>query len=154
MLSAAVSLADAEGFLFTGRLALYQPPWLADHAVMGTVLLPGTAFVELAVRAGEQAGCDLGEELPLEAPLILPEQGGVRLQIAVGAQDDPGRRTLALHSHPDAATDDEPWARHATGLLAQSDLAAPFDLSAWPPAGAERIVTDGLYDGLEAAGFG
>ncbi|QLH21859.1 type I polyketide synthase [Streptomyces sp. Rer75] len=153
LLGAAVSLADAEGFLFTGRLALDTHPWLADHAVMGTVLLPGTAFVELAVRAGEQAGCDLVEELTLEAPLILPEQGGVRLQIAVGAQDDTGRRTLALHSRPDAATDDEPWVRHATGLLAPSAPTAPFDLSAWPPAGAERIETDGLYEGLAEAGF-
>ncbi|MFF7656838.1 type I polyketide synthase, partial [Streptomyces sp. NPDC007983] len=153
LLGAAVSLADAEGFLFTGRLALDTHPWLADHAVMGTVLLPGTAFVELAVRAGEQAGCDLVDELTLEAPLILPEQGGVRLQIAVGAQDDTGRRTLALHSRPDAATDDEPWVRHATGLLAQSAPTAPFDLSAWPPAGAERVDTEGLYEGLEAAGF-
>ncbi|MGW7687652.1 type I polyketide synthase [Streptomyces asiaticus] len=155
LLGTAVSLADAEGFLFTGRLALDTHPWLADHAVMGAVLLPGTAFVELAVRAGEQAGCDLVEELTLEAPLILPERGGVRLQIAVGAQDDTGRRTLALHSRPDEAGDDEPWLRHATGVLAESAPAAPsFDLSAWPPAGAERIETDGLYEGLAEAGFG
>ncbi|WP_143670387.1 type I polyketide synthase, partial [Streptomyces antimycoticus] len=155
LLGTAVSLADAEGFLFTGRLALDTHPWLADHAVMGAVLLPGTAFVELAVRAGEQAGCDLVEELTLEAPLILPERGGVRLQIAVGAQDDTGRRTLALHSRPDEAGDDEPWLRHATGVLAESTPAAPsFDLSAWPPAGTERIETDGLYDGLAEAGFG
>ncbi|MEU5733256.1 type I polyketide synthase [Streptomyces antimycoticus] len=155
LLGTAVSLADAEGFLFTGRLALDTHPWLADHAVMGAVLLPGTAFVELAVRAGEQAGCDLVEELTLEAPLILPERGGVRLQIAVGAQDDTGRRTLALHSRPDEAGDDEPWLRHATGVLAESTPAAPsFDLSAWPPTGTERIETDGLYDGLAEAGFG
>ncbi|WNE96626.1 type I polyketide synthase [Streptomyces luomodiensis] len=156
LLGTAVSLADAEGFLFTGRLSLETHPWLADHAIMGSVLLPGTAFVELAVRAGEQAGCDLVEELTLEAPLILPERGGVRLQIAVGAPDDTGRRTLALHSCPDEAGDDEPWLRHATGVLAESASApAPtFELSAWPPAGAERIGTDGLYEGLAEAGFG
>ncbi|MCQ8195248.1 type I polyketide synthase, partial [Streptomyces rugosispiralis] len=154
LLGTAVSLADAEGFLFTGRLALDTHPWLADHAVMGAVLLPGTAFVELAVRAGEQAGCDLVEELTLEAPLILPERGGVQLQIAVGAQDDTGRRTLALHSRPDEAGDDEPWLRHATGALAAGTAEGSFDLSAWPPAGAERIETDGLYEGLAEAGFG
>ncbi|WPB93156.1 type I polyketide synthase [Streptomyces malaysiensis] len=154
LLGAAVSLADAEGFLFTGRLSLETHPWLADHAVMGAVLLPGTAFVELAVRAGEQVGCDLVEELTLEAPLILPEQGGVRLQIAVGAEDGTGRRTLALHSRPDEAGDDEPWLRHATGALAAGTAEGSFDLSAWPPAGAERIDTDGLYEGLADAGFG
>ncbi|GDY53724.1 hypothetical protein SVIO_043470 [Streptomyces violaceusniger] len=154
LLGTAVSLADAEGFLFTGRLALDTHPWLADHAVMGAVLLPGTAFVELAARAGERAGCDVVEELTLEAPLILPERGGVQLQIAVGAQDDTGRRTLALHSRPDEAGDDEPWLRHATGALAAGTVESSFDLSAWPPAGAERIETDGLYEGLAEAGFG
>ncbi|MCC5481328.1 polyketide synthase dehydratase domain-containing protein, partial [Streptomyces sp. JA03] len=103
LLGAAVSLADAEGFLFTGRLAVETQPWLADHAVMGAVLLPGTAFVELALRAGEQAGCELVEELTLEAPLVLPEEGGVELQLVVGAPDRSGRRSLAFHSRSDQA---------------------------------------------------
>ena len=33
-------------------------PWLADHVVLGSVLLPGTALVELALRAGDEVGCD------------------------------------------------------------------------------------------------
>ncbi|WP_431044275.1 type I polyketide synthase [Streptomyces sp. P1-3] len=153
LLGAAVALADAEGFLFTGRLSLETHPWLADHAVMGAVLLPGTAFVELAVRAGDQVGCDLLEELTLEAPLILPERGGVLVQIAVGAQDATGRRSLAFHSRPEDAAEEEAWSRHATGVLAEGAAPASFDLSAWPPADAERIGTDGLYEGLAAAGF-
>ncbi|MFF9352774.1 type I polyketide synthase, partial [Streptomyces sp. NPDC014734] len=56
LLGAAVALADTDGFLYTGRLALDTHPWLADHVVAGSVLLPGTAFVELAVRAGDQVG--------------------------------------------------------------------------------------------------
>nr|WP_234352367.1 acyltransferase domain-containing protein [Streptomyces sp. NRRL F-6492] len=47
LLGAAVELADGEGAVLTGRLSLRTHPWLADHAVFGTVLLPGTAFVEL-----------------------------------------------------------------------------------------------------------
>ncbi|MCC3768755.1 SDR family NAD(P)-dependent oxidoreductase, partial [Streptomyces sp. UNOC14_S4] len=135
--------------------SLESHPWLADHAVMGSVLLPGTAFVELAVRAGERAGCGLVEELTLEAPLILPEQGGVALQIAVGAEDATGRRTVAFHSRADDAPDDEPWLRHATGTLTADDTRPPaFDLSAWPPAGAEPVRVEGLYEGLAGAGFG
>ncbi|MGA5130217.1 type I polyketide synthase [Streptomyces olivoreticuli] len=155
LLGAAVSLADSDGFLFTGRLSLETHPWLADHAVMGSVLLPGTAFVELAVRAGERAGCGLVEELTLEAPLILPERGGVALQIAVGAEDATGRRPVAFHSRADGAPDEEPWLRHATGALAAGDGHPPaFDLSAWPPAGAEPVEVAGLYEGLAGAGFG
>ncbi|WP_172388275.1 polyketide synthase dehydratase domain-containing protein, partial [Streptomyces sp. MNP-20] len=66
-------------------------PWLADHAVAGRVLLPGTAFVELAVRAGDEVGCGVLEELTLAAPLVLPERGAVQLQVSVGAEDADGR---------------------------------------------------------------
>ena len=50
LLAAAVRLADADGTLFTGRLSLRTQPWLADHAILGDVLLPGTAFVDLALQ--------------------------------------------------------------------------------------------------------
>ncbi|QES53621.1 polyketide synthase [Streptomyces venezuelae] len=153
LLGAAVPLADGEGFLFTGRLSLDTHPWLADHAVMGTVLLPGTAFVELAVRAGDQAGCDLLEELTLESPLVLAPNAAVRLQIVVGAPDRDGRRTLDLYSGDPDAADDEPWTRHATGTLASGTSRPAFDLTAWPPAGAEPVPVDGLYEHLAQGGF-
>ncbi|CAM5380536.1 Ketosynthase family 3 (KS3) domain-containing protein OS=Streptomyces antimycoticus OX=68175 GN=SSPO_015790 PE=4 SV=1 [Streptomyces antimycoticus] len=72
LLGAAVELADTDGLVLTGRLSLATQPWLADHAVSGTVLFPGTAFLELAIQAGDQVGCDQVEELTLQAPLILP----------------------------------------------------------------------------------
>ncbi|MGA2166512.1 MAG: type I polyketide synthase, partial [Solirubrobacteraceae bacterium] len=57
LLGAAVAMADGEGWRFTGRLSLRTHPWLADHVVLGTALLPGTAFLELALNAGERLGC-------------------------------------------------------------------------------------------------
>ncbi|MFF9352726.1 type I polyketide synthase, partial [Streptomyces sp. NPDC014734] len=154
LLGAAVSLADADGFLFTGRLSLATHPWLAEHFVMGSVLLPGTAFVELAVRAGGRVDCETVDELTLESPLILPEQGAVDLQITVGAPDADGCRPVAFHSRAEDAADHEPWLRHATGALrAGEDRPAAFDLSDWPPQGAEPVETSGLYEGLARAGF-
>ncbi|GHF52665.1 polyketide synthase [Streptomyces mashuensis] len=153
LLGAAVALADADGFLFTGRLSLDTHPWLADHAVMGAVLLPGTAFVELAVCAGDQVGCSFVEELTLEAPLVLPEHGGIQLQVAVGAADESGRRSVTFHSRGDWGHGDDSWVRHASGVLAESNPAGSFDLSAWPPAGAEAVEVAGLYEGLAASGF-
>ena len=84
LLGAAVELAGGEGYLLTGRLSLRAQPWLADHAVAGAVLLPGTAFVEMAVQAGDAAGCGRVEELALEAPLVLPAEGAVQVQVVVG----------------------------------------------------------------------
>ncbi|MDQ0841387.1 SDR family NAD(P)-dependent oxidoreductase [Streptomyces sp. V1I6] len=153
LLGAAVELPDSEGLLFTSRLSLATQPWLADHAVLGSVLLPGTAFVELAVRAGDQAGCDVLEELTLEAPLVLPERGGVQLRLSVAGADESGRRGLSLYSRDEDAPADEPWTRHASGVLATGAQAPAFDLAAWPPAGAQAVDIDGLYEGMAAAGF-
>ncbi|WP_184491556.1 polyketide synthase dehydratase domain-containing protein [Streptomyces sp. I6] len=85
-----MELAGTDAHLFTGRLSLQSHPWLADHAVSGTVLLPGTGFLELALQAGHHVGCGTVEELTLEAPLILPERGGLDVQLNVGAPDDSG----------------------------------------------------------------
>ncbi|MGP9017966.1 type I polyketide synthase [Streptomyces sp. BR1] len=156
LLGATVALADSEGFLFTGRLGLDTHGWLADHAIMDTVLLPGTAFVELAVRAGDQVGCDTVEELTLEAPLVLPERGAVQVQIQVGPPDadGSGRRTFTLSSRSQGGVFDEPWTRHASGVLAQGAARPGFELAQWPPAGAETIGTEALYADLAEVGMG
>ncbi|MFD8330946.1 type I polyketide synthase, partial [Streptomyces lydicus] len=177
LLGAAVEVAGSDEVLFTGRLSLESHAWLADHAVAGTVLLPGTAFVELAVRAGDEVGCGQVEELALEAPLIVPERGGVALQLGLGAADDSGRRTLTLHSR--AAEDgDGPWTRHATGTMAPAgapasgetpgpadstspvaatgtaltDLTEQTDLTVWPPAEAVFVPVGDAYERLAALG--
>ncbi|MGK3110914.1 type I polyketide synthase [Streptomyces sp. WAC05858] len=154
LLGARAELPDADGMLFTGRLALSTHPWLAGHTILDTVLLPGTAFVELAIRAGDQVGCDYLEELTLEAPLVLPAQGGVQLRLSVGAADETGRRPLSLHSRLESLPAEEPWTRHAAGVLASGGRPeASFELSAWPPADAAEVELDGRYEGLLDIGF-
>ncbi len=148
-LGAAVELPDAGGHLLTGLLSLQAQPWLADHAVLGTVILPGTAFVELAAHAAAETGCDLVEELTLQAPLVLPERGGVAIQVLVGAQDDSGRRPLSVHSR----AGEGPWIRNATGALAPGGAPSATDLSNWPPADAQPVDLDGFYDRLADLGL-
>ncbi|WP_396136940.1 type I polyketide synthase [Amycolatopsis sp. 505] len=151
LLAATLPLAGGDGVVLTGRLSLATQPWLADHAVLGTVLLPGTAFVELAIRAGDQAGCPVVEELTLAAPLVLREQDAVAIQVAVAGPDDDGRRELTIHSRPEGRDD---WTAHAAGVLAPAATAQPASWAEWPPAGAEPIAVTGFYDTLAASGFG
>ncbi|AUX43617.1 acyl transferase [Sorangium cellulosum] len=156
LLGAAVPLADSDGFLFTGRLAIADQPWLAGHAVFGSPILPGTAFIELALAAAHRTGLDRIDELTLEAPLPLPLHGAVLLQLTVGAPDTDGRRSLAVHARPEGADHDAPWTKHATALLAPAPADASafaFDLRAWPPAGATPLSIDGLYQRLADAGL-
>ncbi|WP_458643544.1 SDR family NAD(P)-dependent oxidoreductase [Streptomyces sp. NC-S4] len=162
LLGAAVALAGLDGFLCTGRLSLDTHAWLADHTVMGSVVLPGSAFVELAVRAGDQVGCDLLEELTLHAPLVLPQDGGVQLQLWVGAPDATGRRPLGVHSRPEPSDDapaadhdaaERPWTRHADGVLAVGAPQPSFAPETWPPADATPLPVEELYSGLAEAGL-
>ncbi|MEU7024914.1 type I polyketide synthase, partial [Streptomyces sp. NPDC046203] len=152
LLGAAVMLADSDGAVLTGRLSPAAQPWLADHMVGDSILFPGTGFVELAIRAGDQVGCGALEELTLEAPLVLPARGGVQVQVVVGSPDAAGRRTVTLHSRPEDQPD-LPWTKHADGLLTSAAAVAPADLAQWPPAGAEPVDVDGLYDELAGAGL-
>ncbi|MEU0163829.1 polyketide synthase dehydratase domain-containing protein, partial [Streptomyces sp. NPDC006261] len=155
LLGASLELAEGEGALFTGRLSVRSHPWLADHAVMGRVLLPGTALLELAFRAGDEVGCDRIEELTLAAPLVLPESGAVQVQVRVGAADDASRRSITVHSRPDG-DDERSWTQHATGLIAAGSgtrWAEDFDATVWPPAHAEELEADGCYDRFAALGF-
>ncbi|MGV9854828.1 SDR family NAD(P)-dependent oxidoreductase, partial [Streptomyces sp. NPDC003442] len=165
LLGAAVELPDADAYVFSGRLSLASHAWLADHTVADTAVLPGSAFVELAVRAGDHVGCALLEELTLDEPLVLPERGGVRLRVSVGEPDRAGRRPLAVYSRDERSEADRPWTRHAAGVLAPEAPAggAPADgapagggaepLSVWPPADAEPVDTDELYASMARAGL-
>ncbi|TDC62053.1 SDR family NAD(P)-dependent oxidoreductase, partial [Streptomyces hainanensis] len=151
LLGAALQMPDG-GAVFTGRLSLQTQPWLADHAVANTVLLPGTVFVELAIRAGDEVGCDRIEELTLQAPLVLPDKGAVAIQVRLDTPDQTGHRTLTIHSRTD--NDNADWTQHATGTLTTGTPSSTNDLSAWPPPGAEPIDLDGFYPGMAEAGYG
>uniref|UniRef100_UPI003D70BCF1 type I polyketide synthase n=1 Tax=Streptomyces chumphonensis TaxID=1214925 RepID=UPI003D70BCF1 len=157
-LGATVGLAGGDGAVLTGRLSLRTHPWLADHAVAGTVVFPGTGFVELAVRAGDEVACGYVRELTLQEPLVLTEQAAVQVQVVVGAPDVEGRRSLAIYSrHADSGTDGggEPWVRHAEGILEVEAPSAPADdLAAWPPVGAKPLDVRDRYLRLSAAAYG
>ena len=157
LLGAAVELAGGEGLVCTGRLSVQAQPWLADHAVGGTVLLPGTALVELAMRAGDAAGCGQLAELTLETPLVVPRHGAVRLQVTVSSPDASGGRVVAVYSRPADGDAELLWTRHASGLVTQvaaADVAGAGDFAVWPPAGAEPVDVDGLYEAMAAGGYG
>ncbi|MFF4756916.1 type I polyketide synthase, partial [Streptomyces sp. NPDC002514] len=158
LLGAMVRLPQSDGLVFTSRLSLRSHPWLADHAIGGVVLVPGTVYVDLAVRAGDEFGYGVLEELVIEAPLVLPAQGGVRLQVAVGGAGENGSRTVDVYSLREDAVGDrdaDVWTRHATGLLsaAPTARAAGFDFTAWPPPGAQPVEVGDFYDDLVERGY-
>ncbi|WP_189895064.1 type I polyketide synthase, partial [Streptomyces canarius] len=153
LLGAAVELAESDQYVFTSRLSLHSTPWLADHGVFDEALFPATAFLELAVRAADEVGCGRVDELSLAAPLVLPAQGAVVLQMRVGPRAADGTRSLEVFSRPQDAPAEEAWTRHADGVLSPAVAPAAPSLAEWPPPGAERIDVTGLYDRFAESGF-
>ncbi len=153
LLGAVVRLPHSDVAACTSRLSLRSHPWLADHAIGGVVVVAGTGLAELAVRAGDEVGCPVLEELVIEAPMVIPERGGVRVLVAAGGPDERGSRTVDVYSQCEG--DGGQWTRHATGLLSAGPAArgSGFDFAAWPPPGARPVEIEGFYASLAERGY-
>src|SRR5262249_8729641 len=112
LLTAVLHLADQDMTILSGRVSISTQPWLADHVIQDTVIFPGSRFVELAIRAGDEVRYGHLEELNLETPLHIPTTGSIAIQVRVNPPDQTARRPIAIY----AATGDQ-WTRHATGIL-------------------------------------
>ncbi|MEH1130817.1 SDR family NAD(P)-dependent oxidoreductase [Micromonospora sp. CPCC 206061] len=158
ILTASTDLPDTGITLYTGRLSLATHQWLADHTVMDAVVLPGTAFLEMALHAGDRVGHPQVDELTLHAPLTVPERGAIDVRLTVGTPGDDGHRPVTIHSRPASGDDTTEWTRHATGRLAQDGDGIATDRipemnGAWPPAGTTPLDAGGLYDHLATLGL-
>ncbi|MER6695401.1 polyketide synthase dehydratase domain-containing protein, partial [Streptomyces minutiscleroticus] len=138
---AAVPLPDG-GVVLTGRVESAEHSWLTDHAVAGTVIAPGAALLDLVAQVGAETGVPVVDELVIEAPVVVPDEGALQLHIrvepATGDASD-GRRAFALYSRPEprpeatSKPETEPespskdgenvWTRHATGFLVRRSTA-------------------------------
>lgn len=88
--------------------ALY--PYLADHVVGEAILLPGAAFLEIALAAAKQIHPNQSiaiENLTIPAPLVLQEQPSKRVRTSV--DEDDGR--LRIRSKTVGQEDN--WTEHA-----------------------------------------
>jgi acyl transferase domain-containing protein/NADPH:quinone reductase-like Zn-dependent oxidoreductase/acyl carrier protein len=154
LLGAVVAQADSGEIILTGRLSLATHPWLADHKVNGVVLVPGAVMVELALHAGDHAGCPRVDQLVLQAPMIVGEHGGVAVQVVVGAWRGSCERPVRIYSRIDRDGGDLAWTRHADGVLSSAPDATPNeDFEHWPPEGAEPVDVAQVYPMLAARGY-
>ncbi|MEU5002618.1 type I polyketide synthase [Streptomyces sp. NPDC021622] len=150
LLVAVTELADSEGLVFSGRLSLRTHPWLTDYRLLDTAVLPGAAYVDLALRAGDHVGCASLDDLVIEAPLVLPERDGVQIRLSLDGPDASGGRAFTVDSRGDEGGG---WTRHATGTLTADTPPVTDDLVVWPPSEAEPLDVDSHYATVAASGL-
>ncbi|MEU7230545.1 type I polyketide synthase [Streptomyces chrestomyceticus] len=156
LLGAGVELPGDQGMVCTGQVsAAGATGWLGDHAVLGTVLLPGAALLDMALRAGREVGSPRVEELTVEVPLVVPRDAAVPLRVVVsGPEPGTGQRSVELYAPQPGGEGQEPsWTRHATGVLGGADGALPEGPGVWPPAGATALDAGDLYARMAEHGF-
>ncbi|MGW1167805.1 SDR family NAD(P)-dependent oxidoreductase [Streptomyces sp. NPDC002550] len=137
--------------VMSGRLSVRSHPWLMDHRVEDTPLLPGTAFAELLLTAGRELDCPALDEMVLRDPLLLPVDGSqVDVQVTARRADAQGKRAVAVYSRPAADTE---WRQHAEGLVSP-ELPRPTPAGLTTEPGAGRLEADTLYARLRGMGYG
>ncbi|MEU6357047.1 type I polyketide synthase, partial [Streptomyces sp. NPDC047072] len=145
LLGSAVTVAGDDGdVVLSGRLT--PTGWLADHRVASTVVVPGTAFVEMALRAGRLVSAGRVEELVVVEPLALVS--AVDVQVVVDTE-----HRFTVYARP---ADSRAFTVHAVGTLGPEDPPpATFDWgTAWPPPTASPVDLGGFYEELADRGYG
>jgi acyl transferase domain-containing protein len=146
-----VDLAESGAVVCTSRLSLATHPWLTEHVVQGTPMVPGVVFLEFALWLGTRLG-NLGVgELVQHTPLVMSSADAVCVQVVADAPDGDGRRALRVYSRLEGTGDDEPWVRHASGFL--DDIATQDGVAEWPADDALTVAVDELYPSLAAVGL-
>ncbi|WP_372347690.1 hypothetical protein [Streptomyces sp. KL116D] len=93
-------------------MSLSSHPWLADHAIGGTVPGPGHPVPGTRGHRGRAAGARHRGGTHLQAPLVLPRQTAAQLRLTVDRADARGDRRFTVY-----ARTGEQWTAHAAGLL-------------------------------------
>ncbi|MCQ6253257.1 SDR family NAD(P)-dependent oxidoreductase, partial [Streptomyces malaysiensis] len=137
---------DTGELILSGRLSTSTHPWLTDHTVNGTVIVPGTALIDLALYAAEHTDHTTVDELVIHTPLALTHP--TPIQITVGTENDTGHRPISLHSRDTTGT----WTRHTTGTL-KRETQPTTDLGTWPPTDAHQIDLTNAYQQLADTGL-
>ncbi|MEU7133434.1 SDR family NAD(P)-dependent oxidoreductase [Streptomyces sp. NPDC046261] len=119
-------------------------PWLADHRLVGSVVMPSTGYVEMAMAAGRRVlgGPVEVEHLAISAPLIVDwdDPGAVRTQVCLRPDDG----TVTVTSSGTAGGEARPHARARVRTLLRS-RPAPLDPVALRARCPRRVEAPEIY---------
>ncbi|OLP20418.1 hypothetical protein BST81_00790 [Leptolyngbya sp. 'hensonii'] len=157
LLGQRLTLATTE-VVFEACLGPDAPPFLADHRVAGTAIVPATAYVEMALAAARQV---LGqpdalltiEDLVIHAPLALSEAEPQTVQLLLNLTGDNTGSFRILSLQASTAT----WQLHASGRascgpIATAESPVP-DLDAFRATAQNQIEADTHYHQFQQRGL-
>ena len=136
ILGSAKDLASGDT-VYTSRLSVKSQPWLSDHVIYGTVVVPGATYAAMALAAaGPPARV---QEVFFYEPIILSEKDSREVQLTLHPLDDDGGWTFKVHSRPYGVRDAE-WSLNADGSV----VSGVDDETAFDPEESIDAVCDRL----------
>ncbi|MGE2721272.1 type I polyketide synthase [Mycolicibacterium celeriflavum] len=117
LLGSAKDLASGDS-VYSTRLSVKTQPWLSDHIIYGTVVVPGATYVTMVLAA---AGAPArAKDIFFYEPIILPDKSSREVQLTLHPLEDGGDVRFTLHSRPYGVLDAE-WSLNADGTLLSTD---------------------------------
>ena len=116
ILGSAKDLASGDS-VYTSRLSVKSQPWLSDHVIYGTVVVPGATYAAMALAA--VGAPSRVKDVFFYEPIILPEKASREVQLTLHPADGSRRRrrvTFQVHSRPYGERDAE-WSLNAEGIV-------------------------------------
>jgi acyl transferase domain-containing protein/NADPH:quinone reductase-like Zn-dependent oxidoreductase/acyl carrier protein len=127
LLGAPFTVSMAPGsHLWTQALSVEALPYLKDHCVDGEVVVPGAAYVEMALSAATAAlgaGAYTLEDVTFERMLVLHPEVEQTVEVVL-KEEAPGQASFQVSSR---GGEDRAWQRHARGTLQRSERPADAD---------------------------
>ena len=119
LLGSAKDLASGDS-VYTSRLSVKSQPWLSDHVIYGTVVVPGATYAAMVLAAvGPPARV---KDVFFYEPIILPEKSSREVQLTLHPLEDSGDLSFKVHSRPYGVRDAE-WSLNADGTVLGGDFA-------------------------------
>lgn len=146
LLGSPVSLAgNTDERRFESFIDVDSPAWLGDHQVINGSVLPGAAFIEMAIAA---AGSDQIEDIVFEQP--LRPQARTALQTVIRKSTE--QHTIETYSSPAVS---QQWTRNFRAKLVSADHDRPpsIDRSKWEQALPASASPDEFYRRLQQLGL-
>lgn len=140
ILGSAKDLASGDS-VYTSRLSVKSQPWLSDHVIYGTVVVPGATYAAMALAAvGTPAHA---KEVFFYEPIILPEKASREVQLTLHPLEQDGESRFQVHSRAYGERGAE-WSLNAEGIVVSG-----VSDSAGEPADEQSEPVDEAIERLE-----
>ena len=154
LLGQKLCLPGTKQIRFQGQISKNFPNWLQDHRVFETTIVPGTAYIEMALAAGAAVRNTENitvENVVIQKALILPDNGSERIiHLVLTPQEnlDYTFEIFSLEATADEENEEPQGILHASGTLLVKDnqyRVEMINLATLKSQCQEEVSTEKLY---------